>query len=83
MALSVGFTRFVSSANATQVTGSNFCPGGTVAKLEPSRTEVHRKECVKEAEKAVELSDEKKFFTWWEHVDTFPPTPIAAAASIG
>lgn len=29
--------------------------------------ETHRQICLEDAERAVSLSDEKKFLTWWEH----------------
>lgn len=52
-----------------------------LAKLEPAVTETHRRSCLEDAEKAVGLSNEKKFFTWWAHVDTWPPVALAATAT--
>jgi len=43
-----------------------------LAKLEPL-DERHRRVCLEDAEKAASLSGEKKFFTWWEHIQTLPP----------
>jgi hypothetical protein len=51
-----------------------------LARLEPLN-ELHRKVCIEDAEKAVSLSDEKKFFTWWEHIQTWPPTTSTAVSA--
>lgn len=45
-----------------------------LARLEPL-DETHRKVCMEDAEKAATLSDEKKFFTWWEHIQETLATP--------
>lgn len=51
-----------------------------LANLEPLE-DSHRKVCIEDAERAVSLSDEKKFFTWSEHVENWPPWTFAASAS--
>ena len=42
-----------------------------LARLEPESGQ-NRKNCLEDAEKAFALSDEKKFLTWLEHVQTLP-----------
>jgi hypothetical protein len=51
-----------------------------LAKLEPL-DESHRKACVEDAERAVDLSEEKKYWTWREHIKTWPPESLAAVAN--
>ncbi len=48
-----------------------------LARLEPLDLQ-HRKVCIEDAERAVSLSDEKKYFTWWEHIETWPPGSLSA-----
>lgn len=49
-----------------------------LAKLE-SNDESHAKVCLEDAEKAANLSVENKFFTWWEHTQTWYPQKSAAS----
>lgn len=49
-----------------------------LARLESS-DDSHKKACVDDAERAVSLSDEKKYFTWWEHIEAWPPGSLVAS----
>ena len=43
-----------------------------LARLTPD-SEKYREECVKDAEKACAHSDEKKFLSWWDHIQASLP----------
>jgi hypothetical protein len=51
-----------------------------LARLEP-HNELHRMVCVEDAERAAALSGEKKFYTWWEYIQTLPLRTQAASAN--
>lgn len=51
-----------------------------LSRLEPD-DEGHRKACLDDAERAANLSVETKFYTWWEHTQTWlPQKPVASAS---
>ncbi len=50
-----------------------------LAKLEPNSDGIWT-ECIGNAEKAANLSAENKFFTWWEHTQTWSPQKPGASA---
>jgi hypothetical protein len=39
----------------------------------------HRRNCLEDAKKALTLSDEKKFLTWFEYVQNLPAPLVATA----
>jgi tetratricopeptide (TPR) repeat protein len=51
-----------------------------LARLVPEK-EQYAKVCVHDAERAFSFSDEKKFLTWWEHIQTWAPSAFTAAAA--